>query len=402
MRRALFVGVLLSCALAGAAVRTGRHSKGKAFHPGTAIRLLPVGGQSQECAGSLAGSFGQTITFTRATTQHCTNSSGTLVLVASGTPALEATGVLIEPAATNLSVRSAAFDNATWTKIGSGSTPTVTADSADCGNAPDGTQTAEKVAFPAVSGASSYALLRQGGVATPTATYTTSLWMKTTAGTATLYFGLAGFDNMAAASITTTWTRFSVSQAINVNPRSFDIGVNRFELNQADQVAQTVCVWGGQVESGSAATTQIPTAAATATRNVTLASADILGSLSNAAGCAAATITVGASVPSAGRIIGFGSNNAALVVNSLTEIAIIDGTNTVAKTVTSLANRTVRLRATWSGTTSTLEATGEADVTTGTYDEDIKGAGSTVNGASAFRGRISNVVLGTTSTGCPL
>lgn len=246
--------------------------------PNVAFRMLPGGGGSLDCAGQVQGSWGETITFTRATDQACTKGDGTLVTMASGSPAVEPAGYLSEQASTNLALRSQAFDNATWTKVGAGSSaaPTVTADSADCGNAPDGTQTAEKVVFAAIDAdANTDATVLRQGITYTAAAYSHSFYLKTIAGTAVLYVGASGANFETKASITTTWQRFaSENKTMTAAARNLDVGLNSFETNQlADlpQPEQTVCLWQAQSELLSHASSPIVTAGTTVTRNVTVA-----------------------------------------------------------------------------------------------------------------------------------
>lgn len=245
-----------------------------------AFRMLPGGGSTaSDCAGQIQGSWGEMVTFARTSAQWCAKGDGTLVSLAAGNPAVEPAGFLSEQSSTNVALRSQDFDNAVWTKVGAGSSvaPVVTANSADCGNAPDGTQTAEKVVFAAIDADPNVdaTVLRQVIVYTAAA-YTQSVYLKTIAGTATLYVGVSGSGNEARASITTTWQRFAQNNVtLTAAGRNFDIGLNSFEANQvADlpQLAQTVCVWFAQSEQNTHATSPIFTQGTTVTRSVTTAS----------------------------------------------------------------------------------------------------------------------------------
>lgn len=116
-------------------------------------------------------------TFTRASTGYRYNSSG--LLVAESTDVLRfnhdpaasnaAIGVLIEPAATNLVLRSEALDNASWTKTTAGITANAVA-------APDGATTADLVANN--SGSSNWARAEQTVVVSSSTSYVARAFLK--------------------------------------------------------------------------------------------------------------------------------------------------------------------------------------------------------------------------------
>ncbi len=146
--------------------RTGGRSSGGAFPcNGALFCFAPPGaqGMTAECAGTaLTTAQGAAVTFSRASSAYCTagnvttglsNSSMTLLTTdqpraMKGGNGSGGTGLLVETAHTNVLLRSQAFDNAAWTKHagGAAAAPTVIADQAV---APDGTTTADRVAFSA-------------------------------------------------------------------------------------------------------------------------------------------------------------------------------------------------------------------------------------------------------------
>lgn len=227
-------------------------------------------------AGHLSGGRGETVTTTRATVSTCSTSgtgSPTVTDLASGAPCVEPKGLLVWGARTNLVLRSEEFDNASWQKNSGGGTPpgapTVTADSSDL-VAPDGSQTAEKIVFPAVSGAGNYSLVAQTWTATAAA-HSWGVWLRTLTGTATVYV-FATPDgstyHRTACSVTTTWSRCLVENktltALNWNP---SIGVDLRDAGQSAQSAQTVYAWGYQINTGAVAAPYCPTTSAAATCN---------------------------------------------------------------------------------------------------------------------------------------
>ena len=126
--------------------------------------------------------------------------------------------------------------------------PVDLAFTADAALAPGDTQTAE-LATPATatgyysdySGISGDANGR---------TFTVSMWIKSAAGTKSVKFGLIkngdaliGVDS--TVSVTTTWTRYSVTAAANSTSTSFGI----YFQSQSD--TNTFYVWGGQIEEAA-------------------------------------------------------------------------------------------------------------------------------------------------------
>ncbi len=190
------------------------------------------------------------------------------------------TGLMIESAATNLVLRSAEFDNASWTK----QRTTVTANSV---TAPDGTTSADLVTGTGAAGGAMS--VQQSVTAAGSTAYALSVWAK--AGTAT-WLVIYGFDgtttpgqwfNLSTGAIGQTdagmslpkieafpggWYRCSVVRTTGSGATSL-----RAEFAQAAADGTTIAadtktfhLWGAQAEAGSAATSYVATAGTTATR----------------------------------------------------------------------------------------------------------------------------------------
>ncbi len=242
---------------------------------------------------------------TRATTAYRTNASGILESVASGVPRLDypAAGgcpsLLVEPAATNLALRSQEFDNAYWTDSGA----TITANTAV---APDGTTSMDRITETATSNPHqviSTSITIFGGVAR-----TFSVFVKK-GNVRYIQLANVAFGDSSASAIfdldtkAVTASRASsgagptfgfvsatvqdygngILRLVLVNTSSFDAPTYRIgHSNQATFAGATLVdgmvsyagdassftdIWGAQLETGSVATSYIPTVAATATRN---------------------------------------------------------------------------------------------------------------------------------------
>jgi hypothetical protein len=192
------------------------------------------------------GALDPRITFTRASTATYTDASGT-----------------IQTAATNLWLYSGDASNATGWVPGSAlsSNPVVTGNQT---TAPDGTLTAARVAYPAVSGAGAYSQISKGGSFTGTVNpYTMSVYLKGSVGGERVYLaatpdGVLYYQTQA--TLTTAWQRFVLTTPnLTAVPWFFQIGIDLRDAGETATPIQTVFMWGAQLEQGSNASTYIPT-----------------------------------------------------------------------------------------------------------------------------------------------
>ena len=245
-------------------------------------------------------------TVTRNTEARRFNSAGLIASVASGIPRLDyftsggVTGcpaLLVEPAATNSALRSEELDNAIWTNALWGNWSNATTASSTT-IAPDGSTNAEELTF--TTGTSSR-LQRITGIAAST-TYTFSMYVMGKAGNSYqngIFLRIAtGFNNALVATSAATgrvdstvsntaWTRYSVTFT---TPSS---GVNEFNIgittsNSGTNPNATMICWGAQLETGSVATSYIPTTAGTGSRSADVVS--VSGAVSGSIGRTEGTI----------------------------------------------------------------------------------------------------------------
>lgn len=236
--------------------------------PRPSLELLPgAPAATYVASGQLAGSYGESATCTRATGKTCVNYDGTVFTLGNNIPAVEPQGLLIEGQHTNLCLRSQELDNATWVKTGGAgaAAPVVTANAA---TAPDGTVTADRVAFAAVSTAGQRSDLSQS-LATSAASYTFSLWIKgaTTGGTIFLLWYDGTFVTKIPVTFTTAWQRLSFTRTLLANAGSgFSLGYAKDNYD-ATGSAVDVDIWGVQIEQNPFVRSYVATTSTTATSN---------------------------------------------------------------------------------------------------------------------------------------
>lgn len=182
-------------------------------------------------------------------------------------------GVTVEEAGTNIALRSEALTTAPWG--GSGHTLTAAL-------SPRGDMTAWRIQSNTSSGN-----VLQAVTVTASTTYTLSFYAKNNGGTAAKY---RVYNNSGSAEIIApasffssinggTWSRVSVTFTTPVGCTSIGIYVSTYSLDTIDFLA-----WGVQLEAKAYATTYIPTAAATVTRNAETLTVPTQGLLTPSAG----------------------------------------------------------------------------------------------------------------------
>jgi hypothetical protein len=210
------------------------------------------------------------ITATRASTATVTDASGNIVDAAPNTVRVDHVDgvpmILVEPSATNLVEYSDDFSNAAWGKLASGTgvVPIVTPNYTI---SPDGTQNASRIVFNTGSGTSSSnrSVVVDGAVTASGVNITGSVYLKGPVGGETILVRGVGANAYTTITLTSEWVRYVFPEISFDTSSEFEIGL-RQGIAGAINSAITVYVWGAQLESGSIATSYIPTSGSTVTR----------------------------------------------------------------------------------------------------------------------------------------
>lgn len=236
-------------------------------------------------------------TVTRNTEARRVNLAGQIASIGSGLPRLDyltsggtvgTPALLVEPAGTNLCLQSEAF-NTTWTRVsgGTGLLPVITANTVV---APDGTTTAETIVFDrgsATSGTANLSQIQQAISLATSGTYTFSVYAKATAaGDVGKQFYIRAKDALISGALTSSWVRYTSTESGVVSGNTNVIIGNRGGFT-ADQTV-SVDLWGAQLETGSVATSYIPTTAGTGSRSADVIS--VSGAVSGSIGQTEGTI----------------------------------------------------------------------------------------------------------------
>lgn len=266
------------------------------------LLIVPYRSKTGKLYSQIPTSGAGDFTVTRNTTATRFDSAGLIASVASGIPRLDyytsggtvgCPALLVEPAATNVLSYSEEFDNAAWGK----SAMTVSTGTTAAFTAPDGTTNADKII--ATSGNVAHNINRSG---LTSAAYTFSVFAK------------AGEESVISlwlrgASVRAEFNLVSgtVSNITTTSARIENYGNGWYRCTVYDSTAGTTAhiygraggayagngsdgfyLWGAQIETGSVATSYIPTTAGTGSRSADVIS--VTGAVSGSIGQTEGTI----------------------------------------------------------------------------------------------------------------
>lgn len=218
--------------------------KDKPFHNGISLNF-PGNYHYVKASGSVptVAALTTLFTFTGGNQSMYMGAGGLLIASATNTPRIEydaggsCLGLLMEASRTNLGLYSADGTNAAWTKTNCTAAKTATG--------PDG---ASNSATTVTATAGNATILQ--AVTSGSATRAYAIWLKRRTGTGNIDLTLDGGTGWTTKTITSTWTRYFITQAAVTNP-NFGIRI----VTNGDAVD----FFGSQLESASFSSSDIPT-----------------------------------------------------------------------------------------------------------------------------------------------
>lgn len=206
----------------------------------------------------------------RASTATYFDAGGVMRLAPAGTARFDhdpATGVLlglmIEAEAANLIASASAFN--LWSPSVAGAPAPVVAENA--ATAPDGAYAADRIAYPAVASGGRSVLFKPTPLS-GTVQFSLSLWLRGASGGESLRLSLSNGSAAQAVqlALTTGLARHILAGSATFSGNCYPTFGTDLSAGQADRPAQIVDAWGAQLETGSRATSFIPTAGASTGR----------------------------------------------------------------------------------------------------------------------------------------
>lgn len=223
-------------------------------------------------ANRYSGPLGTFLTNGSPSVKWVRNGVGAIVSVPAGRAAMDYDPVLGwallgEATATNSLLRSQEFDNAAWVKTtgGTGSLPVVTANAVA---APDGTMTADQIVAAQGAGntSSDISSVSQSVAYANGTVVTSSVWLRSDVPFLLPFRNIENNGTYTLFSVTTQWQRFSITGTVGVSG-SYNCVIGQRGAVGGTGGTVTFFMWGVQVETGTIATSYIPTVGATVARS---------------------------------------------------------------------------------------------------------------------------------------
>jgi hypothetical protein len=359
------------------------------------------------------GSKGELLTFNRASTAWCSRANeltgivnGDLIECASGAPRVMPggagtgpVGLAVWEARTNVALRSQQFDDVAWVSEFAGGVGAATR-TANFATAPDGTLTADRLQFPAVSGVQ-YSLIKQTFVAS---TNSAAVYVKGngTSGTLAVWLTASGGGCQLCAYNSTTWTRCKHENAVAVT--TFYIGNDALDCGTLP--ANDVLLWQADQHAATFIGPPITTLGTSATRVTEQGTGDpsftIAAGKVDARGSFAATVILNGTI---GGLAQFDSTRRLLYVGS-SQARMFDGTTVVQTGVGTYPTVVpTRLWSMWSGLTMTVADTILGTTATGVFTGTMQTGtalqiGAGFSGGGPINGVIKQVCLDPNPSRC--
>jgi hypothetical protein len=203
-----------------------------------------------------------------------------------------ARGALIEQETLNVLQNTTEYDSVNWNRWGNGAAaPTVTANAAFSAF---NVQNADRVDFPAVSGAGNYSMIGMGKSVSASKFSAGVYLRRVSSGTSTVYLMLTpdGITyHSTPCTVTTSWSRCKLEgKMLTATGWYWQLGVDRRDATQTDQGAQSLYVSNADFQNWGVLTSPIVCGATPCTRMGDVVTTPSYFGISSTKGCARLTL----------------------------------------------------------------------------------------------------------------
>lgn len=249
-----------------------------AINPASIVIPVPVLDFNFVTGSFLPGPLSAKLVDTRASSKFITDASGNLTSIAANTLPNNSTGLLIEPAATNLFLQSGNFSIALWLQVSGGVFAScITAPGGLVG--PDGVTQAYQIALTGANASGNWAAVQQSFTFPNSTSGAVSLYVRSSASGGASNISIVTNNNVAFGTgiyqrfpLTANWQRITLTGTLATGGTQVQVNIGNLASAASPPLADSGCngnvdIAFASIEQTAFATSYIPTTSAAASRS---------------------------------------------------------------------------------------------------------------------------------------